>query len=292
MAFRSSESEILSRLKTRVSIPKGSRLSLGIGDDCAIYRTSTEDLLFTTDMLIEDVHFQRRTHSAQDVGYKALARGLSDIAAMGGEPRFCLLSLAIPKWATRRRIDGFYEGLLSLRIPLAGGDLARTDKLVCDVIVCGSVPRGKALLRSGARPGDRIYVSGELGGAAYRLENKRAAHRFEPRLKLGKFLRESGATACMDLSDGLSLDLARLCEASRVSASIIDPPVSRGATLDQALHGGEDYELLFTMPHPPPRFRGLRLSFLGEIKKGPIGAVFLHGKRLHRGGFDHFRGQK
>ena len=288
MAFRSSESSILSRLKTKVSIPTGSRLTVGIGDDCAIYRTAAEDLLFTTDMLLEDVHFRRKTHSAQDVGYKTLARGLSDIAAMGGEPRFCLLSLAVPSWANQRWIDGFYQGFLSLRIPLAGGDLARSDKLVCDVIVCGSVPRGKALLRSGARPGDGIYVSGELGGAAYRLENNRPDRRFEPRLKLGKFLRESGATACMDLSDGLSLDLARLCEASHVSASIIEPPLSRGASLEQGLHGGEDYELLFTMPHPPPRFRGVRLSYIGEIKKGSIGAVFLHGKRLQRGGFDHF----
>ena len=292
MAFRSSESEILSRVKARVSIPRGSRLTLGIGDDCAIYRTPGEDLLFTTDMLLEDVHFQRKTHSAQNVGYKALARGLSDIAAMGGEPRFCLLSLVVPNWANQRWIDGFYKGFLSLGIPLAGGDLAHSDKFACDVIVCGAVPRGKALLRSGAQPGDRIYVSGELGGAAYRLENNRAERRFAPRLALGKFLRESGATACMDLSDGLSLDLARLCEASRVSASIIEPPISQGASLEQALHGGEDYELLFTMRHRLPRFRGIGLSYIGEIKKGPIGAVFLHGKRLQRGGFDHFRRQK
>jgi thiamine-monophosphate kinase len=159
-------------------------------------------------------------------------------------------------------------------------------------VVCGAALRGKALLRSEARPGDRIYVSGELGGAAYRLENNKRDRRFEPRLALGRFLRKLGATAAMDLSDGLSLDLARLCEASRVSADITALPVFRDASLEQALHGGEDYELLFTMPprrHPPDRFLGVRLSYIGVIQKGRIGAVFVDGKRLQTLGFDHFR---
>src|SRR3954471_10236874 len=110
------ESEILSRIEKRVSIPAGSPLKRGIGDDCAVYRPrgSAEDLLFTTDLLIEDVHFRRATHRAEDVGHKALARGLSDIAAMGGAPRFCLLSLAIARDVDSRWIDGFYRGLLRL----------------------------------------------------------------------------------------------------------------------------------------------------------------------------------
>src|SRR5882724_3147341 len=126
LAGRSRESAILNRIKTNVSVPSGSPLKLGIGDDCAVFRPrgGREDLLFTTDMLLEDIHFRRATHSAADVGHKALARGLSDIAAMGGAPRFCLLSLAIPRWADQAWVDRFYSGFLRLArktaTPLAG----------------------------------------------------------------------------------------------------------------------------------------------------------------------------
>jgi thiamine-monophosphate kinase len=252
-------------------------------------------------MLIEDVHFRRATHSARDTGYKALARGLSDIAAMGGAPRFCLLSLAVPRWADRAWVDGFYSGFLNLAeraaTPLAGGDLARAEKMACDVTVCGAVPRDAALLRSGARPGDAIFVSGKLGGAALGLAHAggrgwRRHVRPEPRLALGQFLRQRlGATAAMDLSDGLSLDLTRMCAASKVSASIGAPPVFPGASIDQALHGGEDYELLFTLPpdtHPPADFEGLRLTRIGTITKRRATAVLLDGKPLPPLGFDHF----
>src|SRR5882672_3490948 len=156
LASRSTESTILNRIQNAVSVPPGSQLKLGVGDDCAIFRPrgGPEDLLFTTDMLLEDIHFRRTTHSAVDAGHKALARGLSDIAAMGGAPRFCLLSLAVPQWADQTWVDGFYRGLLRLArktaAPLAGGDLAVTGRLACDVTVCGAVPRGAALLRSGA----------------------------------------------------------------------------------------------------------------------------------------------
>src|SRR5213594_4062289 len=134
---QSRESAILSRVKRKVSIPSGTSLRQGIGDDCAIFRPrgGAEDLLFTTDMLLEDVHFRHATHRGRDIGYKALARGLSDIAAMGGEPRFCLLSLAVPGWADQRWVDDFYRGFLELgrktATPLAGGDLARAEKFAC-----------------------------------------------------------------------------------------------------------------------------------------------------------------
>lgn len=300
----SSECTILNRLERKVSIPPGSGLKQGIGDDCAIFRprSAREDLLFTTDMLIEDVHFRRDTHSAEDIGHKALARGLSDIAAMGGDARFCLLSLAVPRWADQLWVDRFYRGFLRLSektgAPLAGGDLARAEKLMCDVTVCGAVPHGKALLRSGARVGDAIYVSGQLGASALGLAGgdgkARKRHlRPEPRLALGKFLREElRATAAMDLSDGLSLDLSRMCLASGVSAEIVEPPVFPGATLHQALHGGEDYELLFTLRstvHPPPKFEGLPLTRIGTITAGRPGAVRLDGKRLPPLGYDHFQ---
>jgi thiamine-monophosphate kinase len=308
------EQDVIERVRRRVSLPRTTGLVLGIGDDCAIFRPrgSAEDLLFTTDMLIEGVHFLRETHTAADVGWKLLARGLSDIAAMGGEPRFCLLSLALPAWAlpeltNSRWLDGFYRGLLTLagsvRAPLVGGDLARSTRLMADIVVCGAVRRGGALRRDGARPGDAIYVSGALGGSALGFATgrgkagrgqtwKRHVHP-QPRLALGKFLRERlGATAAMDLSDGLSLDLHRLCLASGLAAEISQPPRYPRATLEQALHGGEDYELLFTIPartRPPGHFQGLPLTRIGTMRKGRKGAVKLDGAPLAPLGWDHFR---
>jgi len=304
---RSRECTILNRIKTRVFVPSTSSLKLGIGDDCAVFRPGgREDLLFTTDMLLEDIHFRRETHSAADVGHKALARGLSDIAAMGGAPRFCLLSLAVPRWADQAWVDRFYSGFLELAdktaTPLAGGDLASAERFCGDVIVCGGVPRDGALLRSGAKPGDGIFVSGRLGVSALGLAKGRGRPwkrhlRPEPRLALGRFLRERlHATAAMDLSDGLSLDLNRMCAASRVWASIEQPPVYPGATLDQALHGGEDYELLFTLPpaaRPPASFEGLELTRIGTVQKvrkpgDSSSRILLDGKPLPPLGFDHF----
>jgi thiamine-monophosphate kinase len=293
-----SETAFLDRLRRRVALPRGGGLVLGIGDDCAIFRPrgSAEDLLFTTDLFVERVHFLRETHRAEDAGWKALARGLSDIAAMGGEPRFCLVSLALAPWTDTRWVDRFYTGLLRHGTPLAGGDLGHAEQVACDVVVCGAVPRGTALRRDGARPGDGIYVSGRLGGAALGLAAgrgaawKRHVHP-EPRLALGRFLRERvRATAAMDLSDGLSLDLRRMCLASGVAAEIAAPPVFRGATLELALHGGEDYELLFTTRGAVPAdFEGLPLTRIGTIRKGRAGEVLLDGAPLAALGYDHLR---
>jgi len=181
---------------------------------------------------------------------------------------------------------------------LAGGDLARADRVVCDIVVAGSVPKGHALRRDGARPGDAIYVSGRLGGSALGLGTKRGRAwqrhlRPEARLALGRYLREKlHATAAMDLSDGLSLDLRRLCLASNVSAEIEAPPVFPGATLEQALHGGEDYELLFTVrpdARVPARFENLLLTRIGAIRRGPAGRVLFNGRPLAALGYDHFR---
>jgi thiamine-monophosphate kinase len=258
--------------------------------------------LYTTDLLIEGVHFRKESLPAEAVGRKALVRGLSDIAAMGGEPRLCLVSLALSAGAGARWVDGFYRGLLELAdetgTTLAGGDLSRSDQIVCDIVVCGSAPRGAALLRSGARPGDAIYVSGVLGGSQLGLRTERGAAwkrhaRPEPRLRLGRHLRKSGSvTAAMDLSDGLSLDLHRLCEASGVAASIDRPlPVFPGATLEDALDGGEDYELLFTASAHARIGRsvaGVPLTRIGTIHKGKPGAVDLFGWKLAPGGWDPF----
>ncbi len=292
--------ERLRRKAARLAAPPG--LLLGIGDDCAIYRpTPGRHLVFTTDLLIEDVHFRRSTHTARDAGHKALARGLSDIAAMGATPRFCLVSLQAAPWTGPRWIDGFYNGLLALAArtgtALAGGDLARAASFTCDIVVCGSLPAGAALRRSGARPGDALYVTGTLGASSLGLATARGPARKrhlrpEPRLAAGRFLQRR-ATACMDLSDGLSLDLHRLCRESRVAAVIDRPlPVFPGASLDQALHGGEDYELLFTASPAtkiPASRDTLPFTRIGTIVQGTPGRVTFFGARLAPLGYDHFR---
>jgi len=297
------EQSITDRLRKASAIPPGSSLVVGIGDDCAIYRPrgSADDLLFTADMLIEGTHFRRETHTAAQIGRKALVRSLSDIAAMGGAPRFCLVSVCFPGWATPKWTDQFFDAMLELAratdTVLAGGDLSNGDTFACDVTVCGAVPRGTALLRSGAGPGDAIYVSGALGGSALGLETNKGKARkrhmnHEARLMLGRFLREKlRATSAIDLSDGLSLDLRRVCLASRVDAEIVEPPRFDGATPHQALHGGEEYELLFTVSEGvrvPDRLNGLAITRIGTIARGN-GTVRLHGTALAPLAYDHFR---
>lgn len=236
---------------------------LGIGDDAAGLAPlpPSQELLITTDLVIEGAHFRPSDHPARALGHKVLARGLSDIAAMGGRPLYALLSLCLPPWADRPWQKQFFNGLFHLAdrhgVALIGGDLAAGPLLAADIIVLGTVPRGRALRRSGARPGDLLYVSGRLGGSALGLERigtkDHAARRHlypEPRLDLGRRLLRLGATAAMDISDGLSIDLYRLATESRAGAVVHsqDIPLFPGATLDHALHGGEDYELLFTLP--------------------------------------------
>jgi len=269
-----SELDIVKRLRGLARAGNG--VVLGIGDDCAIYQPrGGEELLFTSDQSIEGVHFLPEQVPAI-IGHNALARNLSDIAAMGGEPRFCLVSLAVRE---EKIIAGFYRGLLALArrtgTVLAGGDLAHSDKVYCDVMVCGAAPRGRALRRSGARVGDLLYVSGRLG--------KPWGGRIQPRLTLGRALR-GRATSCMDLSDGLALDLHRLCLESGVGAVVDRVPMVRGATVQRALHGGEDYELLFTLP--PRKSPPAGTTLIGSIVKGH--AVVFQGQALAARGYDHF----
>ncbi len=283
------ERQLIERIRSRAA-PGGSRaLSLAIGDDCAILNIpSDSQTLVTTDLCVEDVHFRRAWHPARSVGHRCLTRGLSDIAAMGGKPVACFLSLGLPEELAQSWVDQFVDGLLGLagrlRIPLAGGDIAAAPKITADIVVIGQIPEGQALLRSGAKAGDRIYVSGTLGGSAaglgrlYSGEKLRAGaqdrHFFpEARIDVGRRLREKKiAGAAIDLSDGLSVDLAHLCEESEVDAimNAAAIPVARGADLEMALHGGEDYELLFTVRNGvrvPARIAGVPVSMIGEIVK-------------------------
>ncbi len=296
-------------------------LRLGIGDDCAILGLpSGHETLVTTDLSVEDVHFRREWHPPESVGHRCLARGLSDIAAMGGEPLAAFVSLAVPANLPQKWVDGFYKGLLALAkkfgVVLAGGDTAESPQgIAADIVVVGHAPAGQALRRTGARPGDSIYVTGELGHSAailHRLEagaavgNPRskaaAAHFFpSPRIAVGRELRRRRlASAMIDLSDGLSTDLAHICRANGVGAVVSEHSIPRVITpgtnsLHFALHGGEDYELLFTVPAPrtlPAKVAGVRVTRIGEIIRGR--GLFLmdsHGQRKALGpaGWQHFR---
>lgn len=296
------------------------RIVRGIGDDCAILRVPPgHELLVTTDLSLEGIHFRRDWHPAESVGHRCLTRGLSDIAAMGGEPLAAFLSLAVPPQLPQSWIGEFIRGFMRLakkfRIMLAGGDTAESPKgILADIVVVGSVPRAKAVLRSGARPGDRIFASGELGGAAAAVlrmntgGGKVNASRFprhfypEPRIALGQILRDKKlATAMIDTSDGLSTDLSHICEESGVGAEIDAAllPRARVGTkpvgLDLALHGGEDYELLFTVPkrkHVPSLLAGVRLTEIGRITRSR--GIMLRdtdgrARRLRAMGWEHFR---
>jgi thiamine-monophosphate kinase len=280
----------------RMTKSSKSAVRAGIGDDCAILRTGPgRENLVTTDFSLEGVHFRRNWHSADSVGHRCLARGLSDIAAMGGDPEAAFLSLALPRELPQLWVKGFLHGLMSLaekfRVTLAGGDTAESpDGILADIVVVGSVPKGKSVLRSGARTGDRIFVSGELGGSAaavlqmtdkpkMKLNPRDYPRHFypEPRIALGRILREKGfASAMIDTSDGLSSDLAHLCEESGVGAEVDTALIPRAKVgrsarqvdLDLALHGGEDYELLFTVvpgKRVPPQIAGIRVTQIGRI---------------------------
>jgi thiamine-monophosphate kinase len=291
-------------------------LSLGIGDDCAVLRPRrNQEVVVTTDLSLENVHFNRLWHPPESVGHRCLARGLSDLAAMGARPEAAFLSLALPEELTGEWMERFFNGLMALaercQVPLAGGDTAKAPMVIADIVLLGSVPKGEALLRSGARAGDVLYVTGALGGSAAELialEQQPAHFRGtstaghphlypEPRLAAGRKVRRL-ATAAIDVSDGLSTDLAHLCDESDLAAEIEAAalPVDARATLEQALHGGEDYELLFTAPPKvlmPNSLGGVLVHPIGRMKKrgkGPQVMLDRDGARseLAAAGWEHF----
>ena len=304
------ERELLRRLRARSDVGASGRgaVRLGIGDDCALLRTRPqEEIAVTTDLSIEGRHFRLDWHPPEAIGHRALARGLSDLAAMGARPLAAFVSLGLPAEltsSTKRRtswFERFYDGLVALarehRTPIAGGDLAESRVALADIVLLGAVPAGKALLRSGARPGDLLYVTGTLGAAAAgfarltalaadgrsergrlripgRLEAVLKPHLYpEPRIPQGLWLQTRGiASAAIDTSDGLSTDLAHLCDESQVAAEVDAAalPVAPGATVDQALHGGEGYELLFTARpgiRLPRAVRGVAVTRIGFIAR-------------------------
>jgi thiamine-monophosphate kinase len=324
------ELAMLRQIRQRAAIIRSPNVRVGIGDDCAVLRLRRdEEMVVTTDLSLEGRHFRLDWHPSAAVGHRTLARGLSDLAAMGARPVAAFLSLAVPKKLTAPVRSGkawterFYDGLLNLaeahKTPLAGGDLAEFPQVLADIVLVGAVRQGHALLRSGAKPGDEIYVTGTLGGAAVglralealngkkppiRLAETLKPHLYpEPRIAQGLWLaRHTAATAAMDLSDGLSIDLARLCEESGVAADLDEAalPIAPGATMHDALHGGEDYELLFTanpgkkLPH---RIAGVPLTRIGRIvkrhsRRPQVTLIKPSGKTaLHPHGWQHFSRQ-
>lgn len=317
-----SEFEFINNIRSKFSLDR-------IGDDCAILpKDALTDMLLTSDMLVEDIDFRLEWTTPEFLGHKALAVSLSDIAAMGGIPAFSLISIAVPQhlWKTDL-LDRFYEGWHALakqhNVELVGGDISKIEgKFVIDSTVIGEVPKGEAILRSGAKPGDSIFVSGYIGGASAGLLRLESGARFDetlpaplkhllfrqlqplPHVKTAILLRQHGlVSAMMDLSDGLSSDLGHLIDASHVGCRIdidklpIDPAITFLALpekhrLDLALNGGEDFELLFTVRQDNfSAVQALGFHHIGEVTTN-AGSVELvaDGKTsiLEPKGFRHF----
>jgi thiamine-monophosphate kinase len=314
-----SERQLISAIRRQAARFRHSgELTLGIGDDTAIIRVAPgSELLVTTDFSLEGVHFSRDWHPPESVGHRCLARGLSDIAAMGGKPVAAFLSLALPAKLPQRWVDRFMKGFLALAkqcsVPLAGGDTAQSPSgVLADIVVIGSVPKGKAILRSGAKPGDRIYATGTLGGSVAALNRLQRGERLRvkdfpehfsptPRIAIGQYLREHRlASSMIDLSDGLSTDLSHLCEESSVGALVRADSLptidSSPESLAHALHGGEDYELLFTARHNrrvPKKIASVPVTEIGEILPSRRSQMWLESEGLRvplkAKGWEHFR---
>ena len=333
-----SEFDFIEALRQRAGLA-GHSLVAGIGDDAAVLRsTPGKETVITADLLVEDIDFRRTTTPPYLLGHKALTVSLSDTAAMGARPLWSMVSIGVPEdvWQTDF-VERLYDGLLDLAnrygVQLIGGDTSRTnDRIVIDSIVSGECAAGRAVMRSGASAGDQVFVTGSLGAAAAGLRLiERGAHlaeqnladddsqkldhvllrqlRPEARVGWGIVLGEERlATAMIDLSDGLSSDLNRLCAASNVGALIdsaslpIDDRVTelcgRRALdpLQLALHGGEDFELLFTVKpgdvaRLPKRVDGVEIKRIGEITDSSQGVRISEGARiweLKPGGWVHF----
>lgn len=311
---------------------------MGLGDDAALVEMGPHLGILTADMLVEGVHFDRGTVSATDLGYKALAVNVSDVAAMGGSPRFGLVSLGLPEDVEASWVVELYGGVRDAAgeyaMAVVGGDTSRSERMVVSVAVTGEVARGGAVLRSGAKPGDRVVVTGALGASAGGLKILRApphdvaqaassewgralvhAH-LRPVARVGEAqtLAQSGATAMMDVSDGLAKDLGRLCDSSGVGAAVVLAGLPVALSLKEladalpdvdpltlALGGGEDYELLATLPPGAVRPAaaklaerfGTQLTDIGEIREGHgLMAVDSDGteRPLEPTGWDHFGG--
>jgi thiamine-monophosphate kinase len=282
---------------------------LSIGDDAAVVDVPAgHSIVYCSDLLAENTHFLRNRHPADSLGYKAVAVNVSDVGAMGAIPMFFTLSVALPDDLEVAWLDGFLDGVAQagrdFEVSLVGGDSSSADRIFIDVSMVGRVRTGCEVRRSGAQVGDRIYVTGSLGGSALGLErlmvgdaNHPAVRRHlfpSPRYIVGHSVAPK-AHAMIDISDGLSTDLAHIVEESRVSARIDKAriPVFNGASEAQVLHGGEEYELLIVAPDLPDQIENVPVRCIGEIvAPGPECRVFIRSSSgetlLHPQGYQHF----
>jgi thiamine-monophosphate kinase len=307
-----SESQLIESIRKRFALPAlcfvKDGLRVGIGDDAAVLRPQAgSDWVITTDAFLEKVHFLRKVHEPFAVGYKSLARAISDIAAMGAQPRYFFLTLGLPESCAGKWFAEFTKGMAraarEFGLTLAGGDTTKYPEVIITLTVLGETKRGRAILRSGAKPGDLLCVSGKLGEAelGLRLIQRKAQNQKrwpkqvkkhfypQPRLALGEWLASHRyASSMIDTSDGLSTDLSHICKASGVGARVwaekipvvdVPPELSswKLSPLDLALHGGEDYELLFTVPK---KFAGQLPSKLGQVPVTVIGEIIRENKIL------------
>jgi thiamine-monophosphate kinase len=300
-------------------------LIIGIGDDCAAWRCTTGTQVATIDAMVEGVHFRLGMLSWENLGWKSLAVNMSDIAAMGGIPRYALISLGLPEKIEVEDVESLYRGMLDLaeriEVAIVGGNMSRSSSLTINIAAFGEDgPSGRLLTRSGARKGDLVAVTGTLGGAAAGLHllNDSASRlqppgsfidsfaRPSPRIKEGLLLAELGIRSAIDISDGLVSDLGHLCKASKLGADVnVDSlPMATGLkerfpdrAVGWALGGGEDYELLFTAPMQTiERVQAkseVQVTVIGKMVEDPDCEVRLSGSgpTLNAIGWDHFRGK-
>jgi len=324
--------ELLARLvaeeaqtSTSVGEPAGFQLTIGIGDDTAAWRSPQATHLFTTDTLVNGVHFILENLAWQDLGWKSMAVNYSDVAAMGGTPLYSIITLGLPEDTSVEGITDMYRGMLEVCREyggtIVGGDVIRSPTLFVTVALTGAT-EGPPMTRAAAVPGDQVAVTGHLGSSAGCLRMQthgldlapqvasrlREAHlRPHPRLVQGNILRQDGVKVAIDVSDGLIDDLSKICRTSQIAALVhadqvpVDPLLKEAFPQEQtslALSGGEDYELLFTAPQAVmenvcPRL-GIAATVIGEIRKGPPGKVTVldqHGQAMSMasGGWNHFR---
>lgn len=309
----------------RRTSPAWKRLLVGIGDDAAAWKSDGSVQLATTDTMVQDVHFNLASTNYTDLGWKALATNVSDIAAMGGQPEYALITLALPDDTEAEDMVALYQGMMEMcnryGVALVGGDIVRAPQLVITITVLGSAAKGALLTRSAAKPGDKVAVTNYLGNSAGGLKMlqqglklddettamlKQAHLRPMPRVEEGKLLISQGVKAAIDISDGLVADLGHIGERSAVAAiiNIEQLPIHPGlkAAFPEeypglALSGGEDYELLFTAPAEVmakvKRAAACPITVIGEIVSGKPGQVTVLDARgnalpLKEKGWDHF----
>ncbi len=293
---RLTETSLIDWIRRRT--PRDARVPVGIGDDAAVVRTPAgQDLVLKTDMIVENVHFTRKTSRPEDWGYKAMAVNLSDLAAMGAEPLYALAAVGLPRGTRTADAQAIQRGMeRAMRLAgvrLVGGDTCRAERVTIAVFAAGAVKRGKMLLRSGARAGDALFVTGRLGGS---LASGRHL-RFKPRLAESRFLAAHyRVKAMMDVSDGLSKDLRLMGAESRVGFRIFEKalplhPDVRRRGADAAFLDGEDFELLFTLGaaeaarlERDPRVRRAKFAFhrIGAAVPQPQGFHIVTSDGKHR----------